>query len=217
MTLLDGTAVARTPWPVATTGLASGVLVLAIAGRWPTSAALPFVGRMAELALAGCAAYLLDDAAAPLTSVAPQGPWRRRAPVLLTGVVLIALTWLGLLAILGWRDVRPPVPEASAELVVAGLVAVALATCLVRLGDPEPGTVVAPVVALAGLGLLVLEGLVRSPVFLTSADPTPGLQAGWVAVGSAAAAVVLLAPPGTPSQRPVPEVTPWRKRGSGVR
>ncbi|RYP83190.1 hypothetical protein EKO23_19870 [Nocardioides guangzhouensis] len=216
MTMVDRTALARTPWPVAATGLASSVLVLAIAARWPTSAALPFVGRMAELALAGCAAYLLDDAAAPLTGVAPQGPWRRRAPVLLTGVVLIALAWLGLLAILGWRDVRPPVPEASAELVVAGLVAVALATSLMRLGDPEPGVVVAPVVALSGVGLLVIEGLVRSPVFLTSTDPTAGLVTGWVAVGSAAGAVVLLTPPGAPSRRPVPDVTPWRKRRSGV-
>ena len=58
------------------------------------------MGEAAELALAGCAAYLLDDAAAPLTDVAPQGRWRRRAPTLTTGVLVIAGAWLGVLTLL---------------------------------------------------------------------------------------------------------------------
>src|SRR5262245_21645253 len=92
--------VARASVPVATTGLAASGLVLAVATLWPTSSALPFLGRVAGFGLAGCAAYLLDDAAAPLTTVAPRAQWRRRAPVLVTGAGLIAGAWLGVLLVL---------------------------------------------------------------------------------------------------------------------
>ena len=217
MTLVGRTAVARTPWPVVTTALAAAALVLVVAARWPESAALPFAGRIAAFALAGSAAYLLDDAAAPLTDIAPRGPWRRRAPVLATGAVLIAGAWLGVLLVLDWRGVRPPVPESSAEIVVVALVAVAVATLLLRLGETEPGVVVAPVVALAGLGSFVVEALVRAPVLLTSADPSAGRVAGWAAAGTTAVAVILFAPPGPSARTAVREVTPWRKRRTGVR
>ena len=74
-------------------GRRAGVTAVAVARRWCSLAAVaspgagvsPFVTRIAELGLAGGAAYLLDDAAAPLTEVTPPGVWRRRAPGLLVG------------------------------------------------------------------------------------------------------------------------------------
>jgi hypothetical protein len=194
MSLLAGTIIARAPWPVAMTGSGVCLSVLLVAALWPTSAALPVVGTVAELALAGCAAYLLDDAAAPLTDVAPQGRWRRRAPTLTTGVLVIAGAWLGVLTLLRWRDVQPPALAATVELVVAGLVAVAAAAALIRLGDPEPGTVVAPAVVLLGLGLLILEGAADVSIFLAGTEGGSARAVAWIAVGIVALLVTAVAP-----------------------
>lgn len=183
----------RTPWPAALTALAASALVLLAAAFQQTAGALPFVWRVAELALAGGAAYLMDDAAAQLTTVAPQGPWRRRAPALGAGAALVAGGWLTSLAILQWRGVRPPLAESSAELVVMCLVAVSAAVLLFRLGDPEPGAVVAPVVVVLGLGLTIVASVVRSPLYLTDADPAPGRVAGWITAGAVAVLVIVVA------------------------
>jgi len=182
---------ARTVWPTAVTALAAGVLVLLTAAFEQTAGALPFVGRVAELALAGGAAYLLDDAAAQLTAVTPRGQWRRRAPALVLGAALLTGAWLAVLLVLGWRGARPPVADATAELVVMAVVATAAAALLFRLGDPEPGAVVAPVVVVLGLGLIVAGALVGSPVYLTDAEPTSGRVAAWSVAGLLAVAVTV--------------------------
>ena len=187
------TSAARAPWPVAMTALVTSALVLLVAAFQQTAGALPFVTLVAQLALAGGAAYLLDDAAAPLTTVAPRGPWRRRGPVLVVGVGLLAGAWLGVLALLQWRDVRPPVAESSAELLVMGLVGLATAALLFRLGDHEPGVIVAPMVVVLGLGLAIVGSLAGSPIYLTDAEPTPGLIAGWSAAGALAALMIVVA------------------------
>jgi hypothetical protein len=185
------TGAARTPWPVAVTALAAVALVLPTAAFAQTAGALPFVTRVAGLALAAGAAYLLDDAAAPLTAVVPQGRWRRRAPELATGGAMLAGAWLGILLVLEWRAARPPVPESSAELLVTGLVGFGASALLVRLGDPEPGARVAPAVVLAGLGLVIAGSLANAPIYLTDAEPTPGRAAAWSVAGLLAMAVTV--------------------------
>ena len=180
-------------WPVAAAAFVTTALVLVTAAFQQTNGALPFVERVAELALAGGAAYLLDDAAAPLTAVAPKGQWRRRAPVLTTGVALLAGAWFGVLLVLQWRGVRPPVTESSAELLVMGLVGIAAASLLFRRGDPEPGVIVAPVVVILGLGIVIVESLVRSPIYLTDAEPTPGRVVGWCIAGALAVLTIVAA------------------------
>jgi hypothetical protein len=187
------TGAARTPRPVALTALGTAALVSLVAVAWPKSPALPFVGRVAELSLAAAAAYLLDDAAAPLTSVTPQGPWLRRAPVLVTGGLVLGGAWLGVLLILQWRAVPLPLGAASLELLVLALSALAVGALLARHGEPEPGALGAPAVALLGLALIILEGALRSPIFLTSAEPTAARVTCWVVVGLAAALVVVAA------------------------
>jgi hypothetical protein len=175
------------------TALVTTALVAFAAAFQQTAGALPFVGRVAELALAGGAAYLLDDAAAQLTTVAPQGQWRRRGPVLAAGVALLAGAWLGVLMILQWRDARPPVAESSGELVVMALMAVAASSLLFRLGDNEPGVIVAPMVVVLGLGLTIVGSVVGSPIFLADAGPTLGRIAGWSAAGAFAALMIVVA------------------------
>jgi hypothetical protein len=187
------TAAARASGPVAVTALVTSALVVLAASFQQTAIALPFVGLVAQLALAGAAAYLLDDAAAPLTTLTPRGPWRRRGPVLVVGVGLLAGAWLGVLLVLQWRHVRPPAVESSAELLVIGLVGVAAATVLFRLGDHEPGAIVAPMVVVLGLGLVFVESLVGSPVYLTGAEPSLGRTAGWCAAGTLALLTIVAA------------------------
>jgi hypothetical protein len=179
---------ARAAWPLTLTALVSTALVLATAAFQQTSGALPFAARVAQLALAGGVAYLLDDAAASLTTVVPHGLWRRRAPVLVVGVTVLAAAWLALMVVLQWRDARPPAAEASGELLAMALVAVASAALLFRHGDPEPGVVIAPVVVVLGLSLGIAGSVMHSPVFLTDAEPTLPRTAAW----SAAATIALL-------------------------
>ena len=187
------TTAARTAWPLAMTALVTIALVVFAAAFQQTAGALPFVGRVAELALAGGAAYLLDDAAAPLTTVAPQGQWRRRGPVLAAGVALLAGAWLGVLMILQWRDARPPVAESSGELVVLALVAVAASSMLFRLGDPEPGVVVAPLVVVLGLGLIIVGSVVGSPIYLADAEPSLARDAGGCVAAGLSVLTILVA------------------------
>ena len=178
---------------MALTTLVSAALILVAAAFHQTAGALPFVERVVALALAGGAAYLLDDAAAPVTAVVPQGQWRRRAPVVAAGVALLAGGWLGILLLLTWRDARPPVAESSAELLVIGLVGLAAAALLFRLGDHEPGVIVAPLVVVLGIGLSIVGSVVGSPIYLTDAEPTLGRVAGWGAVGALSALVIVVA------------------------
>jgi hypothetical protein len=181
-----------TPWPVATTACGTFSLVLLVSVLPPAPVVLPFVARIAELALAGGAAYLVDDAAASLTTVAPRGTWRRRAPVLVQGTALLACAWVAVLLVLGWREVRPPVVAASGELVVLGLVAVAVSTVLARNGEPEPGGRVAPALVLSGITLLIAGSVLGHPILLPW-DETPGttLVLAWAGTGLLASTVAL--------------------------
>jgi hypothetical protein len=201
------TIFARTPWPTVWTALGAGGLVLFVAAAWPTSAVLPFVGRVAELALAGGAAYLLDDAAAQLTTVTPQGQWRRRAPVLTAGVALLADAWLVVLLVLRWREAGPPVAESFAQVLVMGLVALAVAAMLFRLGDPEPGVLVAPMVVVLGLSLIIVGSLAGSPVYLTDTGPSLGRVAGWSAAGALAVLTIIVAGRDVAGPRVLPGLT----------
>jgi hypothetical protein len=196
--------------------LVSTALVLATAAFQQTNGALPLVARVAQLALAGGAAYLLDDAAASLTTVVPQGPWRRRAPVLVVGATVLAAAWLAVLLVLQWRDARPAVVESSGELLVMAMVAVAAAALLFRLGDPEPGVVIAPLVVVLGLSLVIGGSIMGSPVYLTDAEPTLPRAAAWSAAATLALLTILVA--GSERTTPRRRRQPARpRRPGGVR
>jgi hypothetical protein len=173
--------------------LVTTALVLVAATFQPANGALPFVGRVGQLALAGGAAYLLDDAAAAVTTVAPQRTWRRRAPALAVGGAMLAAAWFVILLLLDWRHSRPPVLESSAELLVMCLVAIAAAALLFRSGDLEPGAAVAPLVVAVGLGVTFAEFALSSPIFLTGAHPTGERVAGWMAAGTLALMMIVVA------------------------
>ena len=186
---------AAPPRPTLLTAGGVVVLMLLAAVAQPDAGVSPFVTRVAVLALAGGAAYLLDDAAAQLTSVTPPGVWRRRAPGLSAGASVVAAAWVVLLLVLDRQDSRPPVAIATGELAVLCLASVAAAAILFRRGDPQPGARVAPVVVLSGVCVVIAESVLRTTILLPWDGPGPGPALGlaWAGLGVLAAAVLLLA------------------------
>jgi hypothetical protein len=148
----------------------------------------PLTVHLAQLALAGAAAFLLDDAAAELTGVVPPPLWRRRAPGLAAGLAVVSASWVVVLL------VSPDTPRAALTLEVGVLVVAALAASSVvaSRGEPEPGATVAPAVVLAGLAPMLVGGLLGRAVFVSDAAPAapPGLVTGWVVAGVLAAGVL---------------------------
>ena len=181
-------AVRRVPAPAvlgaaAVAAAAAGLSVVPAATSLP-----PLAVHLAQLALAGAAAFLLDDAAAELTGVVPPPLWRRRAPRLVSGLVVVAASWVVVLL------VSPSGPRGALTLEVGVLVVAALAASSVvaSRGEPEPGAAVAPAVLLAGLAPLLVGGLLGRAVFLSDAAPAvpPALVTGWAVAGVAAAGVL---------------------------
>jgi hypothetical protein len=183
---------ARLPWPIGLSGGAAGVLVLLVAVA--TDEVPSIVVRVAELVLAGGAAYLLDDAAAAVTVAVPRSFWQRRAPSLLSGGGILALSWIGVLVVLRWQQSALPLPALTGELAVLCCLAVAAAAVLVRRGEREPGNQVAPGVLMLGLTAVMAEPLLRLTIFVPD-DGTGGAprQLAWLAAGALALAVVLVA------------------------
>lgn len=182
------------PPPRATVLTGGGVvaLVLLAAITLPGAGVSPFVVQVAELALAGGAAYLLDDAAAELTTVTPPGVWRRRARGLAGGATILAGAWAVVLLVLAWQASRPALMATSVQLAVLCLGSLAAAAVLFRRGDPQPGVRVAPVVVLSGVSWIIVWSMLRLTISLPwdVSDPA-AIRAVW-GMGGLVAAVVLV-------------------------
>jgi hypothetical protein len=160
----------------------------------------PVVLRLAELTLAGGAAYLLDDAAAAVTSTTPSQVWRRRAPALLGGGVALMLAWLATLALLRAQGSGLPTGRAASELVGLTCLAVAASAVCVRRGDREPGNAVAQGVLALGLAATMVEWLTGMRLFVPPDDPAGLQQASWL-VAALAGCVVAAAASREPPRR----------------
>lgn len=184
----------RLPASVPLTAAAAGLLVVVVTVAFPAHGVPLFVVRVAELALAGGAAYLLDDAAATVTAAAPHGLWRRRAPRLVTGVGILTATWVGILGLVHWQDSALPVLGLTGEVVVLGLLAVAAAEVLSSRGEPEPGNQVAPVVMVLGFAAVVMEQVLSFTIFVPAGGAGGAArQLSWAAAGVLAAGIVVVA------------------------
>ncbi len=191
-----GAAAARVPAPSVLVGAA--VLVVCSGVAWARGPDLPLlVLRGAQLGLAGAAAYLLDDAVSALTGVVPAPLWRRRAMRLGAGVVLLGGIWTGVLLEATSRSVPDRTSGAAAgvlslEVGVLAAVAVAASAVCARHGEPEPGGLVAPALALGGLGLMIVGPLLGFAPFPSEHGPGIGVT-WWCWVGVGAAALTALA------------------------
>ena len=148
----------RVPWT--TVGMAAAVagFVTLWTEAVPAWADSTLTIRLVQLALAASAAYLLDDAASTLTTVAPRSLWRRRAFPLVIGLGAIAISWAVVLLSLR-RLPEVTLRALTIEIIVLVLVALAASAVLAMRGEPEPGNQVAVVVPLAGVGALVIGGM----------------------------------------------------------
>jgi hypothetical protein len=160
----------------------------------PDAGVSRLVVLIAELLLAGGAAYLLDDSAVALTAVAPVGLWRRRLPRLMAGFAVLCVTWLLILAVLRWQDSLPPVVLATSELAVLCLVSLAGGALLVARGESEPGAMVAPAVALLGMSAFITDQFVKVSIFVPWEGSGGGaVRLAWIALGGLAALVLAVA------------------------
>lgn len=175
-----------------TTATAAVALVLVASLVPPDSGVSPLVVRIAALVLAAAAAYLLDDAALVLTTVTPVGLWRRRLPRLGWGVTVLAVAWTSVLLLLRWQESLPSVAWATGELVVLCLVALAASALVAGRGEPEPGSVVGPVLALLGITAVFAEQVLQTTIFVPwDGSGGTGVRIAWVAAGAIALTVVV--------------------------
>ncbi|MEO5664468.1 MAG: hypothetical protein ABIR39_14415 [Nocardioides sp.] len=147
-----------------------------------------------ELLFAGGAGYLLDDAAAALTTVTPVGVWRRRLPGLLSGAALISVAWGLVLVVLRWQESLPPVWLVSGELAVLCVLALAAAAVLAARGESEPGGLVAPAVGLLGIGALIVDLFLEAAIFVPwDGSGGDGVRVAWSSLGGLAILVIAAA------------------------
>jgi hypothetical protein len=173
---------------VAALGVAGFLTLLTWAA--PASAESILTIRLVQLALAASAAYLVDDAAAALTKVAPRSLWQHRAFPLVVGLAAIAVSWS--VVLMNLRHLPgATLRSITIEVAVLMLVALTASAVLAMRGEPEPGNQVAVVVPLAGVGALVLGGVLGFDVFI--GEPGGGYTehvAAWVIGGVLALAVL---------------------------
>jgi hypothetical protein len=157
---------ARIPWPTVLVSTLTAGMVVVVAVAPPSTGVSPFFVRIAELALAGGAAYLIDDQAAPVTAAAPRSLWRRRAASMGWGAGVLVGSWGCIVAVLRSQESGLPMPTLTLEVVVLWGFAVAVAVVLTSRGETEPGTIVAPAVLLLGLSAVIGEQVLHVAIFV---------------------------------------------------
>jgi len=157
--------------------------------RWPGDAFL-----LAPAVLACCAAsaaFAYDEDALPVVAVTPRGAGWRRANRL--AAVLVPLSvWAVLVAL------RPgDVPLARPEWWLVGGAAVLLVTGAAALASrrlvPAPGSVLAPVVALAAVAPVTLSGMFSWGTLYPIGDFPDPVRTVWLGVALSGAAVCAVA------------------------
>ena len=188
-------------WAVVLGGSAIGTAILAgcvaFANDGPP---LPQV-RLALVALAAAAAFVLDEPAAGAVDAVPNTR-RRRTAARTTAIALPLAVWiLGVLAL----EQRNAVTPAGALLVEgAGVLAVAMAVAaILRLvGRAEPGEIVASVLGAAMLGVIIFNPPPHSvPIFPIDDGWAPSTTL-WTCL-AVAATILVTAASGDPYRRRV--------------
>ena len=172
----------RVPWmTVVGSSLVAGAFTL-LSALTPGAAESPLTVRLAQLALAASAAYLLDDAGATLTRVVPRPLWLRRLFPVVLGLVAVSAAWVVVVLALPPLD-KPVLRALTVEVAVLVLVALAASSVLAAREEPEPGNLVAVALPLAGLGALVLGGMLGFDVFPSQLPIYGVVTAVWASVG----------------------------------
>lgn len=149
-----------------------------------------FLAHLTVVLLAAGTAYLLDDPAAEATGVVPTPLLTRRLRTLLPGIVVTALAATAVAAVLSSGSPSLPLNLLAWETLGLVALALALSSAFFRHGEPEPGNLVAALLALAVLGTLIAQPALPVDLLATGSDRTIGT--GWWAVATAASAAVLV-------------------------
>jgi len=188
-------------WAVVLGGSAIGIAILAgcvaFANDGPP---LPQV-RLALVALAAAAAFVLDEPAAGAVDAVPNTR-RRRTAARTTAIALPLAVWiLGVLAL----EQRNAVTPAGALLVEgAGVLAVAMAVAAVLrlVGRAEPGEIVASVLGAAMLGVIIFNPPPHSVPLFPIDDGWAASTTLWTCL-AVAATILVTAASGDPYRRRV--------------
>jgi hypothetical protein len=148
-----------------------------------------FVAHLVVAVLAAGAAYLIDDPAVEATAVVPRPLLRRRLRTVLPGLGVICVAAVLVAEVLQWRS--PSIPLGLLAWETAGLVGLSLAAAAIVFGsDPEPGNLVAALLALLVLGTLIGQSML--PVDLLETGSGDAVGANWWAMLAGASAMVLV-------------------------
>jgi len=177
-------------WAVVLGGSALGAVILA--GCVAFAADGPPLGyvRLALVALAGAAAFVLDEAAADAVDAVPTTR-RRRTAIRASAVAIPFAVWAA--GVLGLEQRSAVTPVGALLVEGAGILAlaVALAAVLRLTGRVEPGEIAASVLGAAILAVLVFNPLPESLPLFPVAEGWAASTALWGSVAAAAAMLVV--------------------------
>jgi len=160
-------------WPALLGGSAIGAGILAVCVAYAADGPPLLYVRLALVALAGAAAFVLDEPAAAAVDAVPVTR-RGRTAIRASAVALPFAVWgAGVLA-LEWPNSGTAVGALLVEGAGVLALAVALSAVLRLAGRAEPGEIVASV-----LGASILAGLIFSP--LPASMPLFPVGNGWAA------------------------------------
>ncbi|MEP7018548.1 MAG: hypothetical protein ABI899_11090 [Actinomycetota bacterium] len=179
-------------WAAVLSGSAFGAAILAGCVAYAEDGPPLLYVRIALVALAAAAAFVLDEPAAAVVDAVPVTR-RSRTAVRATAVVLPLAVWTaGILAL----DRRNSVTTVGALLLEgAGVltVAVALSAILRMTGRAEPGEIVASVLGASILGMLIFNPSPGSVPLFPVGDSWAASTALWAFLAAAAVMLVMAA------------------------
>jgi len=148
--------------------------------------------RLALVALAAAAAFVLDEPAAAAVDAVPRSRGRRTA-ARNTAVVLPLAVWAGGVLALDQRNAVTPVAALLVEGAGVLAVAVAMSAVLRLAGRIEPGEIVASVLGAALLAVTIFNPPPRSVPIFPIYDGWAASTALWSCLAVAAATLVVAA------------------------
>lgn len=179
-------------WGVVVGGSAIGAGMLAGCAAFAADGPPLEYVRVALVALAGAAAYVLDEPAADAVDAVPVSR-RRRTSSRVAAVAVPFAVWVAGVAALEQRTAATPVGALLVEGAGVLAVAVALAAVLRLTGRVEPGELVASVVGAAILAVLAFNPPPRSVPIFPVGEGWAASTALWSFLAVAALALVVAA------------------------
>lgn len=178
-------------WAVVLGGSTLGAAILAGCVAFAADGPPLIYVRLALVALAGAAAFVLDEPAADAVDAVPTTR-RRRTAVRATAVALPLAVWTAGVLALEQRSAVTPVGALLVEGAGVVALAMALAAVLRLTGRVEPGEIVASVLGAAILAVLIFNPLPQSVPLFPVGEGWAASTSLWGSLAVAAATLVVV-------------------------